>query len=215
MIKVEHIEVFGFEAAIRGMRNPMNSWDLSDSRIRQSIIDEQNVFIMGPNDLKLLTGLSKAGTSHRKALRMIHVQMDITAPLYWWKDYDTYKVATVANGCSTMHKIHSREFTIDDFSTDQLDTCGRNLIELTKDSLNHYRQVFIDSGLKDKSAWYSMIQLLPSSYMQKRTVDINYETALALCMDRQLHKLNEFREFVRILLEELPYLKEVKDAVES
>ena len=200
MIKLEKMETFGFEAALRGMRNAKNSWHLSDSTFENGSVN------IGPNDLKLLLNLTRAGESHRKALRMMHIQMDITAPLYWWKDYDTYKVSTVANSCSTMHMIHAKEFTMDDFSTDQLENIGKNIIQVIIEALNFYRLEFINSGMKDKDAWYSMIQLLPSSYMQKRTIDINYETALKIIKDRRYHKLNEFRELCDYLLENVPYL---------
>ena len=206
MIKLEKLETFGFEAALRGMRNAKNSWHLSDSTF------EDGSVIIGPNDLKLLLNLTKAGESHRKALRMMHIQMDITAPLYWWKDYDTYKVSTVANSCSTMHMIHAKEFTMDDFATDQLENIGKNIIQVIIEALNFYRLEFINSGMKDKDAWYSMIQLLPSSYMQKRTIDINYETALKIINDRKYHKLNEFRELCDYLLTNVPYLGSIYNA---
>lgn len=207
-MNIEHLEVFGFAGAVRGMRNAMNSWHLADSTIVEGNI------IIGPNDLKLLLNLCKAGTSHRKVLRMMHIQMDITAPLYWWKDYDTYKVSTVANSCSTMHKIHAKFFNISDFATDHLDRFGLNLLTVTIDTLNHYRNIFIDSDLKDKHAWNSMIQLLPSSYNQKRTLDINYETALAILLDRRNHKLKEFRDLCETLLV-LPYMDDIYTAVNS
>lgn len=200
MIKVENIVVFGFEGSLRGMRNPLNSWHMADSTF------QGGKAYVGPKDLDLCKRLIKSGASHRKFLRMIHVQMDITAPLYWWKDYDTYKVATVANGCSTMHKIHAKEFTLEDFAYDELDECAVNLLEIIITSLNSYRQTFVDSGCKDRTAWCAMIKLLPSSYMQKRTVDLNYETILALIRDRRFHKLKEFRNLCEVLFNELPYL---------
>lgn len=202
MIIIENISTFGFETAMRGMRNAKNSWRLNDT-----VGD-----VIGPNDLKLLLQLTTAGKSHRKALRMMHIQMDVTAPLYWWKDYDTYKVSTVANSCSTMHKIHDRDLTIDDFSIDQLDMHGRNLLSITIDTLNQYRRIFLDSGMKDRGAWYSMIQLLPNSYMQKRTLDINYEVALSISLDRHSHKLEEFRELVKSFKTELPYMNQIVEA---
>lgn len=202
MIIIENISTFGFETAMRGMRNAKNSWHLNDT-----VGD-----VIGPNDLKLLLQLTTTGKSHRKALRMMHIQMDVTAPLYWWKDYDTYKVSTVANSCSTMHKIHDRDLTMDDFSIDQLDMHGRNLLSITIDTLNQYRRIFIDSGMKNRSAWYSMIQLLPNSYMQKRTLDINYEVALAISLDRHSHKLEEFRELVKLFKTELPYMNQIVEA---
>lgn len=207
MIKMENLQTFGFMGALRGMRNPMNSWHLNDSKIKSDgSID------IGPNDLKLLLNLTRSGESHRKVIRMFHIQMDITAPLYWWKDYDTYKVSTVANSCSTMHKIHAKEFELSDFSHDQLGDAGKNMLFLTIDYLNAYRQIFIDSGMKDKDAWYAMIQMLPTSYMQKRTVDFSYETALRLISDRKNHKLKEFRDLCDYLLKELPYMQSIYNA---
>ena len=207
MIKVENKAVFGFEGALRGMRNPLNSWHKADSEY-----DERgNIVELGANDLDLILRLTRAGTSHRKVLRMIHIQMDITAPLYWWKDYDTYKVGTVANGCSTMHKIHDVEFTLDMFAHDGLDDCALHSLILTIDTLNAYREKYIKSGLKDKQAWHSMIKLLPMSYLQKRTVDINYEVAVAIINDREFHKLYEFRELCAIL-RTFPYLNKIANA---
>lgn len=205
MIKIENLQTFGFESALRGMRNAMNSWYLQDFEKCGEDIK------IGPNDMRLLLNLTKAGESHRKVLRMMHIQMDITAPLYWWKDYDTYKVATVANSCSTMHKIHAKEFTLDDFATDYLDHYGVNVLRATIDALNHYRETF-NEDKTNKQAWYSMIQLLPTSYLQKRTIDINYEVALKILMDRRNHKLDEFRELCEFLLENLPYMSEIYKA---
>ena len=207
MIKIEKIKTCGWESSLRGMRNAMNSWHLSDSSYFDGDV------VIGPNDMNLCLRLIKAGASHRKFLRMIHVQMDITAPLYWWKDYDTYKVSTVANSCSTMHKLHSRDLTLDDFAHDQMDECALNLLKITIDSLNSYRKAFVDSGMKDKQAWYCMIQLLPTSYLQKRTVDLNYETILSIIHDRSNHKLDEFKELCYILLTNLPYLSEFYSAI--
>lgn len=207
MIKIEKIKTCGWESSLRGMRNAMNSWHLSDSLYFYGDV------VIGPNDMNLCLRLIKAGASHRKFLRMIHVQMDITAPLYWWKDYDTYKVSTVANSCSTMHKLHSRDLTLDDFAHDQMDECALNLLKITIDSLNSYRKDFVDSGMKDKQAWYCMIQLLPTSYLQKRTVDLNYETILSIIHDRSNHKLDEFKELCYILLTNLPYLSEFYSAI--
>lgn len=209
MIEVSHIQVSGFEAAVRGMRNPMNSWGKSDSKT----ID--GIFYAGPNDLKLMLSLAKAGPDHRKYTRMIHVQMDILAPLYWWKDYDTYKVGTVANSCSTMHKIHAKEFTREDFAHDQMEDLALQTLDFTIDALNIYREIFVRSGLKDKSAWYSMIQLLPTSYLQRRTVDVSYEVLVNMVSARQKHKLEEFRELCSLLKESLPYFKDILDSVNS
>lgn len=204
MIKVEHIDVRGMHAAIRGMRNPMNSWDRSDSYDVDLDEGGPSLYIIGDADLKLMKQLLQAGPEHRKYLRMIMVYMDITAPLYWWKEYDTYKVSTVANSCSTMHKIHAKEFTLEDFSHEHL--CGASVdhLEMLIDWLNDCRKSYIEQ--KHKEDWWQMIQLLPSSYNQKRTVMINYETALSMIRQRFGHKLNEWREFVQVL-QDLPYMK--------
>lgn len=204
MIKVENIEVFGWEAAMRGMRNPMNSWAKSDTVFAGW--DDKSP-IIGKNDLKLMKNLRKAGTDHRKYLRMINVTMDITAPMYWWKEYDTYKVGTVANSCSTMHKIADKEFTLDDFSIEHL---NNDVIEKPfKDiinCLNFFRELYIRN--KDKDDWWQLIQLLPSSYNQRRTVQLNYEVLLNMYHARKEHKLDEWREFCKII-ESLPYFKEI------
>lgn len=207
MIKVEKIDVSGFEAAIRGMRNPMNSWDKSDSCYETYGIS----YIVGKNDLDLMRRLYKAGPEHRKYLRMIHVTMDVTAPLYWWKEYDTYKVSTVANSCSTMHKIHAKEFTLDDFSTDHLTPVSKDILGIVIGQLNNARDYFIDT--KDKDAWWQMIQLLPSSYNQKRTLDLNYETIINIIHQRTGHKLDEWNLFVEEL-KKLPYLAEIMNGEE-
>lgn len=206
MIKVENISAMGFEGSLRGMRNPMNSWNKADSTFVNGVPD------IGVNDLNLCKRLIRSGASHRKYLRMIHVQMDLTAPLYWWKDYDTYKVSTVANGCSTMHKIHAKEFTLDDFAHDELDECATNLLDIIIASLNSYRQTFVESGCKDRKSWCAMIKLLPCSYMQRRTVDLSYETILSMIHDRRFHKLQEFRNLCEVLFNELPYLREFYEA---
>lgn len=205
MIKIENLQTFGFESALRGMRNAMNSWHLQDF---EKCGDEIKI---GPNDMRLLLNLTKAGESHRKVARMMHIQMDVTAPLYWWKDYDTYKVGTVANSCSTMHKIHAKEFEVSDFATDYLDHCGMTVLQCTIEALNLYRDIF-NEDKTNKQAWYSMIQLLPTSYLQKRTLDINYEVALKILIDRRNHKLDEFRELCEYLLENVPYMKEIYKA---
>ena len=221
MLKIENTEVVGWEAAIRGMRNPMNSWDKSDSRFSlledcgdcthcNLRFDECNEQQIGPNDLDLMTRLRNAGTDHRKFMRMITVYLDITAPLYWWKEFDTYKVGTVANSCSTMHKIHAKEFTLDDFSHEHLfdeDSLGvhvysfdvfRQIIE----SLNIAREAFL--GTNDKRYWWQMIQLLPSSYNQRRTVMLNYEVLANIYKSRRNHKLDEWHTFCD-WIESLPY----------
>ena len=211
MIKIENISVSGFEGALRGMRNPLHSWHLADS----IFTEEGNLKEIGPKDLGLCLRLIKAGASHRKFLRLIHVEVDVTAPLYWWKDYDTYKVATVANGCSTMHKLHANEFSLSDFSTEGLDERAINTLKNVIEDLNYYRQKFIESGYKDMQAWHCMNKLLMHSFEQKRTIDINYETALSIILDRSNHKLQEFRDLCDILHEELPLMKLIVEAVKS
>lgn len=219
MIKIENIEVMGWEPAIRGMRNPMNSWDKSDTEFNDVFEDYdfhtfyQRSANIGPNDLNLMKRLAAGGSVHAKYRRMITVYMDITAPLYWWKEYDTYKVGTVANSCSTMHKIHAKEFVLDDFSHDQIIDwcidikCGHAvkpmyLLEATIDVLNICRRKYIET--KDKKWWWQMIQLLPSSYNQKRTVMLNYEVLSHMYYDRKDHKLDEWREFCQ-MIKSLPY----------
>lgn len=203
MIEVENTAAFGFSAAIRGMRNPLASWDKSDS-----YRDENGEFVVGEADLALMCKLCQAGPEHRKFMRQIVVSMDITAPLYWWKEYDTYKVGTVADSCSTMHTIHKREFTLDDFSTDHLTESSKVALESLIGRLNQYRQLFLDT--KDKDYWWQLIQLLPSSYNQKRTVTFNYENAFSIIHQRENHRLDEWVEFVKVL-KQLPYIKEIKD----
>ena len=211
MIKIENIEVYGWEAAIRGARNPMNSWDRMDSCYNNG------EFEIGENDYKLLKNLTIAGPEHRKWNRMVTVTMDITAPLYWWKEYDTYKVGTVANSCSTMHKIQAKEFELDDFSRDHLYEeengwiedeygykwcCAPTCLETTINTLNAYRYQY--NKTKDKKYWWQMIQLLPSSYNQKRTVYLNYEVLGTMYHQRRHHKLDEWVEFCDII-KTLPY----------
>ena len=255
MIKLEHAEVVGWEAAIRGMRNPMNSWDKSDSRYSCLCMDDKRdcpvePYIIGPNDLELMMKLRNAGTDHRKFMRMLVVYVDITAPLYWWKEFDTYKVGTVANSCSTMHKIHEKEFTLEDFSCEHLisepydidnedpidgefedtglvlvansengwlghcyhtasgDRCVEYLAPKTLldryiiSALNACREAYLKT--KDKKYWWQMIQLLPSSYNQKRTVMLNYEVLANIYKSRKNHKLDEWIEFCK-WIESLPY----------
>lgn len=211
MIKIENIDVYGFEAAIRGARNPMNSWDRMDSCYNNG------EFEIGENDYKLLKNLTIVGPEHRKWNRMVTVTMDITAPLYWWKEYDTYKVGTVANSCSTMHKIQAKEFTLDDFSHDHLYEeengwiededghkwcCAPTCLETTVNTLNAYRYQY--NKTKDKKYWWQMIQLLPTSYNQKRTVHLNYEVLGAIYYQRRHHKLNEWHVFCD-MIKTLPY----------
>lgn len=219
MIKLENTEVFGWEAAIRGMRNPHNSWDKSDTYYDleedPSPINPNDWFIVriGPNDLKLMRNLAKAGTDHSKFARMINVTVDITAPLYWWKEFDTYKVGTVANSCSTMHKIHAKEFILEDFShehllekEDDMSWSAKNILDEVIMGLNHYRKKYLYT--KDKRYWWQMIQLLPTSYNQKRTVQLNYQVLWNIYRARKNHKLDEWREFCK-WIENLPYFKEI------
>ena len=217
MIKIENIDVYGWEAAIRGMRNPMNSWDKSDSKYEMHVDDEWH-YDIGENDLALMKKLSTAGNDHAKFLRMINVTMDITAPLYWWKEFDTYKVGTVANSCSTMHKIHSREFTWNDFSCEHLvDTDKHQRTVFIEDNpavmmdsiiicLNNCRNLYLET--KDKKWWWQMIQLLPSSYNQKRTVQLNYAVLKNMYFARRNHKLDCWVDFCK-WIENLPYAKEL------
>lgn len=201
MIKFEHTEVMGWEAAIRGMRNPMDSWEKSDSGYKRPYLKpevghtpsccRENMCI-GPNDLDLMKRLRNAGTDHRKFMRMITVYVDITAPLYWWKEFDTYKVGTVANSCSTMHKIHAKEFTLEDFSCEHLSKVSLLILEDTIKHLNWCREVYLEN--KNKGTWWQMIQLLPSSYNQKRTVTMNYEVLAHIWNGRRNHKLDEWAE---------------------
>ena len=196
MIKIENIDVYGFEAAIRGARNPMNSWDRMDSCYNNG------EFEIGENDYKLLKNLTIAGPEHRKWNRMVTVTMDITAPFYWWKEYDTYKVGTVANSYSTMHKIHAKEFTVDDFSYEHLLEPSYKCLCETIVLLNDARDIFNET--KDKKYWWQMIQLLPTSYNQKRTVHINYEVLGSMYHQRRHHKLDEWVEFCNTI-KTLPY----------
>ena len=248
MIKIEDVEVMGMRKAIKGMRNALNSWDKSDSYtcdfalIQRNICgdcrfynmetyncnfpygfmneDAENSYIIGEVDMKLCKNLIKAGSADRKFLRMIHVQADVTAPLYWWKEFDTYKVGTVANSCSTMHTIHKKEFTLDDFSTDHFwdktnevhgsipGYYGVNSSDRLRDLLkylNWMRTMFIET--KDKAYWWQMIQLFPSSFNQMRTIDLDYETLFSIYHQRKCHKLDEWREFCK-WIETLPYMKE-------
>lgn len=208
MIKLEHTEVYGWEAAIRGMRNPMNSWDKSDSAFRMNRHMALEIDFIGANDLKLMKQLSKAGSDHGKFLRYINVTVDITAPLYWWKEYDTYKVGTVANSCSTMHKIHDRPLTIDDFSHEHL--MSGALFELGRiiDVINDARAEYVKDGQHKKAYWWQMIQLLPTSYNQKRTVQLNYQVLKTMYHARKNHKLNEWHDFCA-WCESLPYFKNI------
>ena len=204
MIKVEHIEVWGWKHAIRGMRNPMNSWDRSDSVFGEP--DDRSGILFGDNDVQLMFNLCMAGPEHRKFMRQIFVSMDITAPLYWWKEFDTYKIGTTANSCSTMHKIHDKEFVRDDFSHEHLYVEETEVLDTVIVALNAARQLYLDGY--HKNDWWQMIQLLPSSYNQKRTVTMNYENALNMYHQRKDHKLDEWREFTDILRRNLPLFSE-------
>ena len=234
MLKIENIEIHGWEPAIRGMRNPKNSWANSDSTNEENCdeciyyedytvckynhIHECLNFKAGPNDFNLMTTLRNAGTDHRKFMRMIVVYMDVTAPLYWWKEYDTYKVGTVANSCSTMHKIADKEFKDDDFSVEHIFDNESEGVEfpiiygkehspiwsfhMTLKILNFYREKYLET--KDKKYWWQMVQLLPSSYNQRRTVMLNYEVLANIYKSRRNHKLDEWHTFCD-LIESLPY----------
>ena len=201
MIKLERFEVMNMNNAIRGARNPLNSWARMDS-----YFDEEGKFIFGPNDLDLAKRLCKAGSDHRKFIRQIFVTVDITAPLYWWKEYDTYKVATVANSTSTMHKIHSKPFSIDDFSCDHMTDGTKKFMETVVAELENIRLRFKET--KSKDDWYDMIQLLPSSYNQMRTCTLNYETLINIYFSRKNHKLDEWHTFCD-WIKTLPYAKEL------
>ena len=198
MIKCKILNICGFMESIHGMRNPMNSWERMDSQMyKDSEWEEESIFLPGDNDLRLMKNLFKAGTEHRKYLRMINVYMDITAPLYWWKEFDTYKVGTVANSCSTMHKIHAKEFTVDDFSHEHLQAPMVEILKHTIHGLNDARDAYLSS--KDKLMWWQMIQLLPSSYNQTRTVMMNYEVVARIIEQRKNHKLDEWNDFIDVL----------------
>lgn len=235
MLKCEILDIQGFQPAIHGMRNPMNSWDKSDSFnckiygedcdfCKYNYLQCSNYYI-GENDLKLMKALFNAGTEHRKYDRMIQVWMDIEAPLYWWKEFDTYKIGTVANSCSTMHKIHAKEFTLEDFSHEHLNysfisddgeeepvefeeyyLASQDVLDITIRALNKYRDMYIKT--KDKKYWWQMIQLLPSSYNQKRTVMMNYEVIARIIEQRSHHKLDEWHQLIDVL-GGLPYMQEL------
>ena len=232
MLKIENVEIAGWEAAIRGMRNPKNSWERSDSEwcaykkcTTCSHYDEETCacdhteesdgFVIGPNDKGLMMNLAKGGPVHAKYRRMIVVWLDITAPLYWWKEFDTYKVGTVANSCSTMHKIHDKEFVIDDFSREHLELDSLDTMDTIIRDLNYYRERYFEAKTKPlkeegkrselmKKCWWQMIQLLPSSYNQKRTICLNYEVLHHIYHDRRFHKLDEWHA-VCDWIESLPY----------
>jgi hypothetical protein len=201
MLNVKNMSVMNFENALRGARNPMNSWGKSDS-----YYDSKGLFVIGENDLTLAKKLCKAGSDHRKFLRQIFISVDITAPLYWWKEFDTYKIGTVANSTSTMHKIHSQEFTLDHFSCDQMTEKTKEQMILLIKYLEDLRTKYLET--KDKQYWYDIIQLLPSSYNQLRTCTFNYETMINIYHSRKNHKLQEWHTFCQ-WIETLPYAKEL------
>lgn len=219
MIKFENTEVVGWESAIRGMRNPMNSWKKSDSHrdgcYRTPLCYKSKYYTVGPNDLDLMTRLRNAGTDHRKFMRMITVYVDITAPLYWWKEFDTYKVGTVANSCSTMHKIADKRFERKDFSIEHLENCDEQhwmvCVDNVISSLNVARKKYLET--KDKKYWWQMIQLLPSSYNQKRTVMLNYEVLANIYKSRKNHKLDEWSVGFIDWIKSLPYSELITDVV--
>ncbi len=202
MLKVERTSVMNFENAIRGARNPLNSWDRMDS-----CYDAEGRFVLGENDLGLAMRLAHAGSDHRKFLRQIFVSVDITAPLYWWKEFDTYKVGTVANSCSTMHKIHAKAFERDDFSHDRLDEAGLAALDTLIAYLEAERRKFVDNK-EDRQPWHNMIQLLPSSYNQMRTVTLNYENLINMYYARRHHKLAEWHVLCDWIMS-LPYAKKL------
>ena len=234
MIKIEDVEVMGIRKAIQGMRNAMNSWDKSDSYIDSCIdpighckdcpykfvgCNDSDYFFIGKADMDLAKHLIKAGSPDRKFMRMIHVQADVPAPLYWWKEYDTYKVGTTANSCSTMHTIHKKEFTIDDFSHEHLSERSMSFLQNLIEEINRNRSLYVkgfkgvpgdnDCDVKpyDKAYWWKMIQLLPSSFNQMRTIDLDYETLYSIYHQRRNHKLDEWVEFCK-WIETLPYMNE-------
>lgn len=212
MIKIENTEVFGFEAAIRGCRNPLNSWAKSDSGWCSIPPDDlpfvEPEYVIGENDLTLMKKLVKAGSDHSKFMRMINVTLDITAPLYYFKQLDTYKVGTVANSCSTMHKIADKEFTFDDFSCEHLNNRSRAWLHDIINELNMNREFYIET--KDKLYWWQMIQLLPSSYNQRRTMQMNYAVLRNIYHSRKDHKLDEWHDFCK-WIETLPYSELITD----
>lgn len=218
MIETNTINVYNIVNAVRGMRNPMNSWDKSDSYVCENDAFENcsecNIGkeVIGPNDLKLCKNLIRAGAEHRKFLRQIFISLDILAPLYWFKEFDTYKIGTVANSCSTMHKIHSKEFTLQDFSTEHLSDESKEVLEIVIKQLNKAREQYLET--KSKDDWWQMIQLLPTSYNQLRTITMNYENALNILHQRSHHKLDEWKVLCNEL-RDLPYIKEFEEAMKG
>ena len=202
MIKIERVSVMNIENAIRGARNPLNSWGRSDS-----YYDEDGKYVLGPNDLDLAMRLAKAGNDHRKFLRQIFVSVDITAPLYWWKEFDTYKVGTVANSCSTMHKIHHKKFERADFSCEKMDEAALRVLDTVIDFMEAERVKFCEDK-KNKQAWINMIQMLPTSYNQMRTVTLNYENLINMYYARRTHKLHEWHDLCDWIMT-LPYAEQL------
>ena len=234
MIKIENFDVFNLEGALRGMRNPMESWDKSDSMSCDGVLYCEDCFAnksksnaacgeysVGKSDMKLMQKLYKAGSDHSKFMRQIFVSMDITAPLYWWKEFDTYKVGTVANSCSTMHTIHKRDLTIDDLSHEHLVKPALEILQNLLTELNEVRCAYVNydnwderenfekQGFKKKDLWWQMIQLLPSAYNQKRTVTMSYANLSNIVNQRKNHKLDEWRMFVDYMLKNAPFLKDI------
>ena len=219
MLEIMNIETWGFEHAIRGMRNPMTSWNRSDSYYgcsgdkcdycicQEECVNVYHNYRIGQDDLELMRKLYKGGSEHRKYLRSVIISIDINAPLYWWKEFDTYKVGTVSNSCSTMHKIHAKEFVLDDFSHEHLNGGSQDVLYNVIHHLNLHRLKYLET--KDKKYWWQMIQLLPSSYNQFRTVTMNYETAVNIIHQRRNHKLDEWRKLCDFLLCECPYLRAI------
>lgn len=213
MIFVDNPEVWGFEHAIRGMRNPLNSWDRSDSYEECADAFENcgdcriGEFVIGEDDLALMKQLCKAGTEHRKFMRQIFVSMDITAPLYWWKEFDTYKIGTVSNSCSTMHTLHKRDIDMDDFSFENLGAAQEHIMKCLIEEMNVLRHEYVDTG--DKRYWRMMIQMLPNSYNQRRTITMNYENVLTMINQRKNHRLSEWRDFCKVL-SGLPYIEDLR-----
>ena len=223
MIIVENIDVWGFEHAVRGMRNPLQSWDKSDSRWEwvedPSPINPDDpgmTFMIGKNDRDLMRMLYRAGTEHRKYIRQIFVSMDITAPLYWWKEMDQYKVGTVTDSCSTMHKIAAKKFALEDFSIEHLYSDELEFFKEIVDRLNSAREMYLDNDIpsRKKCDWWQLIQLLPSSYNQRRTLTMNYENVVSIIRQRTGHKLDEWNAFVEVL-KDLPYVNEIMEDMDE
>lgn len=219
MLLVENVQTWGFEGAIRGARNPMNSWKLSDSGYQTNSETGEVQFVAGPKDLDLLQRLYRAGTEHRKYMRQIVISLDITAPFYWWKQFDTYKIGTTSNSCSTMHKLTSNPFEVDDFSHEHL--VDQQMLEQLVEHLNHYRDLYLDyenavadgcigAEIARKDLWWQMIQMLPESYNQKRTITMNYENAVLMIRQRSGHKLDEWKQLIAEL-KKLPLLMDIME----